>query len=183
MRATDTAHLVNVPSLPLGWSAGKWGDWYPDVLDDNGKLGTVKRKYFWQEGWKTQHDRILTAASAMRRIPLFLCGDMHAHAHGHIVKSGAADFRRNPVVAHLTGPVSTGPTMWPSSARNTPPLASSVIEIDEKLKPVERNGFTIADFTPDSITLTSYAWKLGEPPEWLESMPMLRRAVLDRRDI
>ena len=30
--ATEVRHLVHVPSLPPGWTAGKWGDWYPDVL-------------------------------------------------------------------------------------------------------------------------------------------------------
>ena len=34
-------HLVHVPSNPPGWSAGKWGEWYPDVLGDDGKLTTA----------------------------------------------------------------------------------------------------------------------------------------------
>ena len=33
MAATEVAHVVHAPSNPPGWSAGKWGEWYPDVLD------------------------------------------------------------------------------------------------------------------------------------------------------
>ncbi|MBM3811032.1 MAG: hypothetical protein FJW20_05300 [Acidimicrobiia bacterium] len=181
MASRDTAHLVNVPSLPLAWSAGKWGDWYPDVLQDNGKLGLGKPKYFWQEGWRTQHDRLLAAASAMNRIPLFLCGDMHAHAHGRIFQTGKADLRRNPVETLLTGPISTGRNMWPSSARGTPPLASLTLELEQPLPPVERNGFSIVDFTPDHIEIRSFAWKQGEPEDGLRGMQPFRTVRLQRR--
>ena len=33
-RAEDTAHFFHVPSLPFGYSSGKLGDWYPDLLDE-----------------------------------------------------------------------------------------------------------------------------------------------------
>src|SRR5262249_48784830 len=33
MAESDATHVVSVPSNPPGWSAGKWGEWYPDVLD------------------------------------------------------------------------------------------------------------------------------------------------------
>jgi hypothetical protein len=36
--STDVSHLVHAPSNPFGWSAGKWMEWYPDVLDNDGKL-------------------------------------------------------------------------------------------------------------------------------------------------
>jgi hypothetical protein len=29
----DVTHLVHAPSNPLGWTAGKWMGWYPDVLN------------------------------------------------------------------------------------------------------------------------------------------------------
>src|ERR1051326_8902835 len=71
MAAQGTDNVVNLPSTPVGWSAGKWGEWYPDLLQPNGKLGIEKPKYWWQSGWRLQHDRLLKAASAMQRIPLF----------------------------------------------------------------------------------------------------------------
>jgi hypothetical protein len=52
MAAQETQHVVNLPSTPVGWSAGKWGEWYPDLLQPNGKLGLAKPKYFWQQGWQ-----------------------------------------------------------------------------------------------------------------------------------
>ena len=54
--------MVQMPSTPVGWSAGKWGEWYPDLLEESGKLGTTKKKPYWQEGWNRQHDRLLEAA-------------------------------------------------------------------------------------------------------------------------
>jgi hypothetical protein len=44
MAARDVAHLLNIPSNPPGWSAGKWGEWYPDILGSDGKLTTTKIK-------------------------------------------------------------------------------------------------------------------------------------------
>ncbi len=82
MAKQKTNHVVNLPSTPVGWTAGKWGEWYPDLLQPDGKLGLGKPKYLWQQGWKLQHDRLLKAASSMRRIPLFLSGDLHATPDG-----------------------------------------------------------------------------------------------------
>src|SRR5688572_3588090 len=36
----DVTHLVHVPSNPPGWSAGKWGECYPDVLGPDKRLTT-----------------------------------------------------------------------------------------------------------------------------------------------
>ena len=88
--------MVNLPSTPVGWTAGKWGEWYPDLLQPDGRLGLGKPKYLWQEGWRLQHNRLLQAASSMVRIPLFLSGDLHALAEGEIRRYGELDLRRNP---------------------------------------------------------------------------------------
>jgi hypothetical protein len=40
--ATEVAHLIHVPSNPPGWTAGKWGEWYPDVLGPDKKLDHVR---------------------------------------------------------------------------------------------------------------------------------------------
>src|SRR5262245_20793297 len=115
MADPGVAHVVNVPSTPPGWSAGKWGEWYPDVLDEAGKLGTARTKPYWQPGWAAQHDRLLAASSAMRgRIPLFISGDLHAIGETRILRSGTNDFRANPVISLLSGPIGTDKDMWPS---------------------------------------------------------------------
>src|SRR5882672_2429429 len=57
MAAVDVTHVVNAPSNPPGWTAGKWGEWYPDVLGADGRLTINVAKPYWQAGWLTQHDR------------------------------------------------------------------------------------------------------------------------------
>ncbi len=180
MRNSPARHVVHVPSMPIGWSAGKWGEWYPDVLDANGRLGVARPKYFWQEGWRSQHDRLLAAASAMERVPLFLSGDLHALGHGAITRNGTADLRRNPVHAVLTGPISTGPRGWPSSARGTPPLIATGLEIAETLAPREDNGFTIIDFTRNKIEFRMFGWKMGRPEESIDHLEPFHRFTLSR---
>ncbi len=39
----DVTHVVHAPSNPLGWTAGKWMEWYPDVLNREGRLTTKNR--------------------------------------------------------------------------------------------------------------------------------------------
>lgn len=179
LKTSPARHVVNVPSVPLGWSAGKWGEWYPDLLLDGGKLGTAKPKYFWQTGWKSQHDRLLEAASVHSRIPLFVSGDLHALGHAAIQRSGTVDLKRNPVHTVLSGPVSTGPKGWPSSARGTPPLVPEGIDLVSDLNPIEQNGFTIIDFSPDKISLQMFRWKLGEPETAIDHLQPFHRVTLE----
>jgi hypothetical protein len=181
MKAQETNHVVNLPSLPIGWSAGKWGDWYPDVLDDSGKLGTSKPKYFWQSGWRSQHDRLLAAASAMNRIPLFLSGDLHALAEATISRNGSQNLERNPIVTVLTGPIGTAGQGWPSSARGTPPLPPVGLDLRAGLAPMEHNGFTILDFSPDRVEGAFYEWKLGQPEAKLDALQPFHRFRHSRR--
>jgi phosphodiesterase/alkaline phosphatase D-like protein len=180
-RESTAAHVVHVPSMPIAWSAGKWGEWYPDVLDDQGRLGVGKEKYFWQQGWKSQHDRLLSACSASPRTPLFLSGDLHALAHGIIERNGKQDLRHNPVHSVLTGPLSTGPKAWPSSARGTPPLVASDLGVREDLKPLEWNGFTLVDFSPDRCAFRMYLWKLGQSEAELDQIKPFHSFVVERR--
>ena len=103
--AKDVIHLVNVPSNPPGWSAGKWGEWYPDLLGPDGKLSEEIPKPYWQRGWLSQHDRLMQALSAMPgRIPLVVSGDLHAIGEGRMLRSGHLNFANNPVIAVLPGP-------------------------------------------------------------------------------
>jgi hypothetical protein len=158
MAATDTRHLVQVPSIPVGYTAGKWGEWYPDVLGEDRRLTTKIGKDFWQEGWLRQHDRLLLAASAMRRIPLFLDGDLHSIAEATIESSGEHDFSKNPIRTALVGPLGTG-SGWPSGGRGTVGTTSAVLGAEQGLPCLEENGFVIADVEPDAITLRFFRWR------------------------
>ena len=66
----DVQHLVHAPSLPPGWSSGKWCDWYPDLLGKDGELTTVDSKPYWQPGW----------LAATRSDPQRALGDENARA-------------------------------------------------------------------------------------------------------
>lgn len=180
MAAQETHHVVNLPSTPVGWSAGKWGEWYPDLLQPDGTLGVAKPKYMWQPGWRSQHDRLLSAASAMQRIPLFLSGDLHALAEGRILRSGSLDLGKNPVASVLVGPVSTGPKAWPSAWRGTPPLTPTGVEVAAGLKPLERNGFSLIDFTEDRVEVQFFSWKMGEPEQNLDDLKPFHRFQFNR---
>ena len=154
MTDREMIHVVNIPSNPPGWSAGKWGEWYPDILGDDGKLTTAKAKPYWQEGWLRQHDRLMEAIAAMPgRIPLVISGDLHAIAEGRMHRSGVLDFGDNPIVTVLSGPLGTGDMLWPSAFRGIGASPPTHLTMEENLKPLEENGFVIADFTPETITL------------------------------
>jgi hypothetical protein len=159
MAAKDTVHLINIPSNPPGWTAGKWGEWYPDLLDANGKLSIEKPKPYWQSGWLKQHDRLMAAISAMPdRIPLVVSGDLHAIAEGRMMRTGALDLGKNPVNVVLSGPLGSGDLIWPSAFRGIGAMPSVHLDMQESLKPIEENGFVIADLTPDKIVLRYFRW-------------------------
>lgn len=157
MAARDVVHVLNVPSNPPGWSAGKWGEWYPDILGVDGKLTTAVTKPYWQQGWLRQHDRLMAAISGMPgRIPLIISGDLHAIAEGRMLRSGALDLSKNPVVTALSGPLGAGDMLWPSAFRGVGATPPSHLTMQENLKPLEEHGFLIVDFTPEDITLNFF---------------------------
>jgi hypothetical protein len=175
MAVSDATHVVNMPSTPPGWSAGKWGEWYADMDDGNQRLTTTIPKPSWQSGWRLQHDRLLQASSAMRgRIPLFISGDLHAIGEGKIFETSGIDLRSNPVITVLPGPVGTGRPGWPSLVRGLRALPPAGLEIEEGLPALEENGFTIADFTPERVTLRYFKWKLGRAEAALDTLEPFR---------
>ena len=159
-RTADEAaarHLIHIPSTPMGWTAGKWGEWYPDFLQPDGSLGIENPKPYWQNGWFSQHQRILSAiADQDERVALMISGDLHAIGSGMIHRSGSLAFD-NPIQTVLAGPVSTG-TGWPSGSRGIEPLVPVDLEVEERVKPLEQNGFTIVDVDPDNIEVRQFTW-------------------------
>ena len=120
-------HVIHIPSMPFGWTAGKWGEWYPDRLQEQGVLGVGKEKPYWQSGWFNQHQRLLkTIGEQKERIPMTVSGDLHAIAYGQMLKSADFEFE-NPVNAFLSGSIGTG-NGFPSRARGigaSPPYLSN----------------------------------------------------------
>lgn len=182
MAARDVTHVVSIPSNPPGWSAGKWGEWYPDILGADGKLTIATPKPYWQSGWLKQHDRLMAAAAAMPgRIPLVVSGDLHAIAEGRMLRCGELDFSKNPVVTVLSGPLGTGDLLWPSAFRGvgaSPPLH---LTMDERLKPIEENGFLIADMDEGNITLRFFRFDMRrDRPEAIDTLQPFRVTRLAR---
>ena len=182
--AGDTRHLVHVPSNPPGWTAGKWGEWYPDVLDPaRGELTISEPKPHWRQGWLEQHDRIMQALSAMtERAPLVVSGDLHAIGMGEMRGSGHLDFGANPVTAVLSGPIGTSPEGFPSVIRGSRPLPSAVLDLDEAVAPIEQHGFTLVDFTRDRMVIRLFKWDVNsEPLETIDTLEPFYSTELERR--
>jgi hypothetical protein len=182
MGAEETRHVLNLPATVFGWSAGKWMEWYPDIRGPEGNLTTGLDKYKWQPGWFAQHNRLLSAASAMEEsIPLFICGDLHNQSEGWITRSGDLDLSQNPVISMCSGSLGTGPRMWPSAFRGMVAEPPTDIEMEERLSPLEKNGFVIVDVYPDEMTIRFYAWRQPEPVSAIDEMTAHHTVTLKRR--
>ena len=164
--ATDTRHLVHAPSNPFGWSAGKWGEWYPDVLDrESGELTTAVAKGYWQEGWLRQHDRLVEAIAGQQgRVPLVVSGDLHAIGMGRMHRAGSLNLNARPVTTVLSGPIGTSVRGFPSVVRGVGATPPEHLDMEESVAPIEDHGFTIADFLPDRIVLRQFRWDVDRQP-------------------
>ena len=165
-RSREVRHLVHAPSNPFGWSAGKWGEWYPDILDRNaGALTTAVSKPYWQEGWLAQHDRLMAAMSAQPgRAPLVISGDLHAIGVGRMHRAGSLDFGGRPVTTVLSGPVGTSIRGFPSVVRGIGATIPEHLDMEESVAPIEDHGFTIVDFLSDRIALRQFKWDVDRQP-------------------
>jgi len=180
--AREVAHVVSVPSNPPGWSAGKWGEWYPDLLGPDGKLSVAKPKPYWQSGWLAQHDRLMHSLAEMpERIPLVVSGDLHAIGEGLMRRSGKLDFSGKPIVAVLPGPLGTSTGGWASEFRGVGALPPNHLDMEETLKPVEENGFVLMDFTPETVTLRYFKWnQKTDPVTAIDTLEPFRTTELKR---
>lgn len=203
-RAEDTRHYLQVPSHPMGWTAGKWREWYPDVLADEsegagdavvsthregaaapaeGQRLSVKRsKFMWQSGWFAQHQRLASALSSQRkRTAVMVSGDLHAVGRGLILRSGDADFAGNPIHTILSGPIGTSHAGWPSFARGTAPQPSSLITLSQDYAPAEKNGFTLIDVEPDRMVFRLFAWREPDSVEAIDRLESFDTVVVKSR--
>ncbi len=181
-KATEVTHLVHGPSNPPGWTAGKWGEWYPDILDDGGKLTTARPKPYWQSGWLQQHDRLMQSMSAMdRRAAMIVSGDLHVLAAGRVLRSGALDLRSRPVTTVISGPIGTAPAGWPSAFRGVGATPPAHLDLTEDVSPIEQHGFVLADFLPDRIIVKLFKWDLKtQPPEAIDTLEPFHTLELGR---
>jgi hypothetical protein len=60
-------------------------------------------------------------------------------------------------------------------------MPSRVLDVQEAPKPIEENGFTLVDFTRDSIILRYFRWKIGRDTiESIASLEPFRTTELKR---
>jgi hypothetical protein len=53
--------------------------------------------------------------------------------------------------------------------------------MDETVKPIEENGFTLIDFTPDAVTLRYFRWnQKTQPVEAIDRLEPFRTTELKR---
>ncbi|MFL2692170.1 MAG: twin-arginine translocation signal domain-containing protein [Gammaproteobacteria bacterium] len=149
-------HLAFIPSHPFGYTAGKWREWYPDVVAEEGASGTVvnellsgrkgslttkANKYLWQEGWFLQHQRLIKSISERKTSRFIFSGDIHAIAAASIIKSGEIELE-NRVKTFLVGPVSSSTGTWPSFARGITAENPDDLVCESIYSIKEENGFT-----------------------------------------
>ena len=168
-QSKDVKHTIHIPSTPYGWSAGKWLEWYPDILGPDRRLRADLPKYAWQTGWLHQHDRILQKLhDTTFKSPFVISGDLHAFGSGRIVRNGQTSFESNPVNMFLAGPLAS--IVYPSTFRKTKAKNPAAIGMEEDFEIKEENGFSILTIDRSSINVKmfNYLWtrdSLYEIPE------------------
>ena len=169
--AEETEHLIHIPSTPIGWSAGKWGEWYPDIRQQDGSLGKDAPKPYWPPGWWAQHQRLIAMlASQKRRAPVIASGDLHALSYGQITRSGDIDLSKNPIHSFCVGPLGSSGPGFPTQYRGIGAQVPSDLDVNELLKPLENNGFSIIDVTPEKLVFKMFAWLPPQPEEAIDTL-------------
>ncbi len=185
---SSATHFAFIPSHPLGYTAGKWREWYPDVVaeagadtvsnellgETKGTLGMNANKYLWQQDWWAQHQRLLGVLAAKEGSRFMVSGDIHALAAERITRSGDLDLSERPVVSLLSGPVSSSDATWPSSARGIRAAVPTWLKAETLVPVTEVNGYTMIEVTQDSVSMHlrdcgGYDRSLNETGEVLRS--------------
>lgn len=164
----DTLHHTHLPSHPMGWTAGKWREWYPDYLEHTDSMvrsvepDEQGNKYMWQEGWWLQHQRLVRALSAQKtRAALTVSGDLHALGAVRMERSGELDLTANPLYGVLSGSPGTGDMGWPSRARGVVARIPRDLEVEALLNLEERNGFSVLDFDRQGCRVATWRCPQG----------------------
>ena len=165
IKESNVKHLAFIPSHPFGYTAGKWREWYPDVVAEEGTTGTVvneilsetsgsltinANKYLWQEGWFLQHQRLIKSISKRKGSRFIFSGDIHAIGAASIMQSGDIKLK-NEVKTFLVGPVGSSSAGWPSFARGITADNPKSLICNPIFKTIEENGFTFFKFGKESF--------------------------------
>ena len=164
IKNSQAQNLAFIPSHPFGYTAGKWREWYPDVVAEEGATGIVSnellsatkgslttdvRKYLWQEGWFLQHQRLIKSIAKRKGSRFIFSGDIHAISAASIIKSGDIKLK-NEVKTFLVGSVGSSSAGWPSFARGITADNPKSLVCNSIYKTREENGFTFFKFGKES---------------------------------
>jgi len=170
-------HVAQTPSTPWGWTAGKWGEWYPDVLGADGRPAAGTAKPGWREGWFAQHQRLLALAGSRGRDSLSISGDLHAVGAGRIRRCGDVTPAAG-VHSLLTGPLGSDDLAFPSAFRGTPPFVPAALDLETHQAPLEKAGFTLVDVTPGDLRIRQFAWRSPTPEAAIADLqPILDKVI------
>jgi hypothetical protein len=188
MQSSPVRHMIHSPSFPVGWTCGKWREWYPDVVDApvrsaggdvvvqthsfSGVTSTTtdRPKYLWQKGWFQQHQRLLEAMTRAPRAAIVASGDIHAVGSTRIVGSGDLDLSRKPVHSFLVGPLGSSQSGFPSFARGVLASTPRALVASDFEHPHEKNGFTLFEFARDAVTAKQFRWNEAEGEEAIDTL-------------
>ena len=163
---SDARHFALMPSHPMGWTAGKWREWYPDVVAPVGFTGVVSNelmadmdgvltveasKYLWPKGWWEQHQRLLEALYRRSGSRFTFSGDIHAQGATEIRSSGELSLQNRPVTSVLVGPVSSSDATWPSSARGISAAEPRWLDTHTLSATREVNGFAMLEIDQGGV--------------------------------
>ena len=192
MKSSKARHLAFIPSHPMGYTAGKWREWYPDVVAEEGASGTIinellsgrkgslttnVNKYLWQEGWFLQHQRLLQSLSERYGSRFIFSGDIHAIGAASIIKSGSVRLERE-IKTFLVGPVSSSTGTWPSFARGITAANPDYLECESLHSIREENGFTFFNIDNDQASAEIISCG-GHNPEKGESGQIVSKDTID----
>ena len=164
-------HLAFIPSHPFGYTAGKWREWYPDVVAEEGTTDTVANellsevrgslttnvnKYLWQKGWFLQHQRLIKSISERKTSRFVFSGDIHAIGATSIIESGAIKLKEG-VKTFLVGPIGSSSAGWPSFARGIAAENPDYLVCNSIYKTREENGFTLFKIDHDKTYAEIYS--------------------------
>ena len=190
---SDATHFALVPSHPVGWTAGKWREWYPDVVAPEGYTGVVTNqlmqevtgelttrasKYLWPLGWWQQHQRLLKALHGRAGSRFMLSGDIHAQGAVAITNSGDLSLEDRPLSSILAGPVSSSEATWPSAARGVGAASPGWLSTRALSDTREVNGFAMLYVDRDSTRVLLHDCGGNEPGV---NVPELERQAEDGR--
>lgn len=176
---SSAQQFIHVPSNPLGWTAGKLGEWYDDRAEESGAY--EEDKQYWQSGWFAQHQRLIKALASRRdRAAVSISGDLHASAAASITRSGDIDLSANPVNTILPGTLGSAGAGFASTARGTAPSYAATLEVVERAPLEERNGFSIVDVFPSRIEVQQFRWRPPEPIAAIATMAPTHHFVIER---